>query len=159
MFVELVFFWNGANNHNRKYKGRDSDEKRNVLAFVSGFSADTLWLRHFGGRLGERADVEFTVVPAEEVPQELSEILEKNKAREIRMTYQDGEELYLIRGYGEQKTGGYSISVVECSEDEENLYFLTQLIGPEDPEGLSEDPSYPYLVAKTARTDKNVEID
>ena len=104
-----------------------------------------------GGGMGERADVEFTVVPAEEVPQELSEILEKNKAREIR--------LYLIRGYGEQKTGGYSISVVECSEDEENLYFLTQLIGPEDPEGLSEDPSYPYLVAKTARTDKNVEID
>lgn len=112
-----------------------------------------------GGGMGERADVEFTVVPVEEVPQELSEILEKNKAREIRMTYQDGEELYLIRGYGEQKTGGYSISVVECSEDEENLYFLTQLIGPEDPEGLSEDPSYPYLVAKTARTDKNVEID
>lgn len=112
-----------------------------------------------GGGMGERADVEFTVVPPEEVPQELSEILEKNKAREIRMTYQDGEELYLIRGYGEQKTGGYSISVVECSEDEENLYFLTQLIGPEDPEGLSEDPSYPYLVAKTARTDKNVEID
>ena len=112
-----------------------------------------------GGGMGERADVEFTVVSAEEVPQELSEILEKNKAREIRMTYQDGEELYLIRGYGEQKTGGYSISVVECSEDEENLYFLTQLIGPEDPEGLSEDPSYPYLVAKTARTDKNVEID
>ena len=112
-----------------------------------------------GGGMGERADVEFTVVPAEEVPQELSEILEKNKAREIRMTYQDGEELYLIRGYGEQKTGGYSISVVECSEDEDKLYFLTQLIGPEDPEGLSEDPSYPYLVAKTARTDKNVEID
>lgn len=112
-----------------------------------------------GGGMGERADVEVTVVSAEEVPQELSEILEKNKAREIRMTYQDGEELYLIRGYGEQKTGGYSISVVECSEDEENLYFLTQLIGPEDPEGLSEDPSYPYLVAKTARTDKNVEID
>lgn len=112
-----------------------------------------------GGGMGEGADVEFTVVPAEEVPQELSEILEKNKAREIRMTYQDGEGLYLIRGYGEQKTGGYSISVVECSEDEENLYFLTQLIGPEDPEGLSEDPSYPYLVAKTARTDKNVEID
>ena len=112
-----------------------------------------------GGGMGGRADVEFTVVPTEEVPQELSEILEKNKAREIRMTYHDGEELYLIRGYGEQKTGGYRISVVECSEDEENLYFLTQLIGPEDPEGLSEDPSYPYLVAKTARTDKNVEID
>lgn len=108
---------------------------------------------------GERTAVEVTVVPAEEIPQELSEILEKNKAREIRMTYLDGEELYLIRGYGEQKTGGYSISVKECSEDGENLYFLTQLIGPERTEGLSEEPSYPYLVAKTDRTDKNVEID
>ena len=108
---------------------------------------------------GERAAVKFTVVPAAEVPQELLEILEKNKEREIRMTYQDGEELYLIRGYGEQKTGGYSISVTECSEDEENLYFLTQLIGPERAEGLSEEPSYPYLVAKTERTEKNVEID
>ena len=108
---------------------------------------------------GERTAVEFTVAAAEEVPQELLEILEKNKEREIRMTYQDGEDLYLIRGYGEQKTGGYSISVTECSEDEENLYFLTQLIGPERAEGLSEETSYPYLVAKTARTEKNVEID
>lgn len=107
----------------------------------------------------ERAAVEFTVVPAEEAPQELLEILEKNKEREIRMTYQDGGQLYLIRGYGEQKTGGYSISVTECSEDEENLYFLTQLIGPERAEGLPEEPSYPYLVAKTERTEKNVEID
>ena len=159
MFVKLVFFWNGANNHNRKYKGRDSDEKGTCWLLCLVFLLTLCGCGTSGGGMGERADVEFTVVSAEEVPQELSEILEKNKAREIRMTYQDGEELYLIRGYGEQKTGGYSISVVECSEDEENLYFLTQLIGPEDPEGLSEDPSYPYLVAKTARTDKNVEID
>ena len=41
------------------------------------------------------------------------------------MTYQSGEELYLIKGYGQQMTGGYSIQVAELSLSD-TAVFLKQ---------------------------------
>lgn len=107
----------------------------------------------------QRQPIEFTVADPRELPEELLEIIEENKTGEIRMAYEDGEDLYLIRGYGTQKTGGYSISVAECSEDEETIWLDTQLIGPADQEKLSKDPSYPYLVIKMEMRDKEVEME
>ena len=98
------------------------------------------------------------MVEMRKVPAELAEIIEKNKKNEIRMTYTQGEELYLIRGYGEQKTGGYSIAVAECTEDEETVWLDTRLIGPQEQEKLSKEPSYPCLVIKTEVRDKEVMI-
>ena len=79
--------------------------------------------------MGERADVFTVVLEAEEVPQELSRNSGKENrgAREIRMTYQD-ERAVSDTWVRRTEDGGYNISVVEYSEDEENLYFLTQLI-------------------------------
>ncbi len=111
-----------------------------------------------GRQESERQAIDFTVVEQRKLPEELLEIIEENKAGEIRMAYEDGEDLYLIRGYGEQKTGGYSIAVKECSEDEETILLDTQLIGPKDQENLSKDPSYPYLVVKMELRDKEVDI-
>ena len=105
-----------------------------------------------------RSEVDFEVVPKEELPAPLAEAVEENKKDEIRMTYMDGEDLYLIRGYGEQATGGYSISVLECSEDEEKVYLDTRLLGPENPDEISRDPSYPYLALKIDMRDKEVVI-
>ena len=106
----------------------------------------------------QRQPVEFTVVDAQGLPEELLEIIEQNKTGEIRMAYEDGEDLYLIRGYGTQKTGGYSISVTECCEDEETIWLDTQLIGPKEQENLSQDPSWPYLVIKMEMREKKAEI-
>ena len=103
-----------------------------------------------------RSEVDFEVVPKEELPAPLAEAVEENKKDEIRMTYMDGEDLYLIRGYGEQATGGYSISVLECSEDEEKVYLDTRLLGPENPDEISRDPSYPYLALRIDMRDKEV---
>ena len=105
-----------------------------------------------------RSEVDFEVVPKEELPAPLAEAVEENKKDEIRMTYMDGEDLYLIRSYGEQATGGYSISVLECSEDEEKVYLDTRLLGPENPDEISRDPSYPYLALKIDMRDKEVVI-
>lgn len=105
-----------------------------------------------------RRDIEFTVVAQEKLPQKLLQAIEENKKNEIRMTYTDGEDMYLIRGYGEQKTGGYSITVSECTEDETTILFDTQLIGPSGQEGLSKDPSYPCLVVKIEAREKEVMI-
>ena len=106
----------------------------------------------------ERSEVEFTVVSKEEIPKELAAEIEKNKQGEIRMEYTDGENQYLIRGYGEQKTGGYSISVIECTEDEETLYLDTRLLGPANEEQITKEPSYPYIVLKIEAREKEVMI-
>lgn len=105
-----------------------------------------------------REEMDFTVVASDEIPEELAAEIEKNKKSEIRMAFMDGDEMYLIRGYGEQKTGGYSISVMECTEDEEKIYLDTRLIGPSNEEQLSKDPSYPCIVLKIEARDKDVEI-
>lgn len=107
---------------------------------------------------GERKAVDFTVVEQQKLPEELKKLIEENKKKEIRMTYEDGEDLYLIRGYGEQKTGGYSIAVQECSEDEETVLLDTQLLGPPGDGELSKEPSYPYLVVKIEMREKEVRI-
>ncbi len=108
---------------------------------------------------GEQVEVDFTVVTPDEIPQELLTIIEENKENEMRLTWMDGEEMYLIRGYGKQATGGYSIGIAECTEDEECLWFDTRLIGPQDEETLSKEPSWPYLVVKIAATEKEVIIE
>ncbi|MCD7745152.1 MAG: protease complex subunit PrcB family protein [Lachnospiraceae bacterium] len=108
---------------------------------------------------GEPSEVDFAVVTPEDIPQELLTIIEENKEKEMRLTWTDGEEMYLIRGDGKQATGGYSIGIAECTEDEDCLWFDTRLIGPQDEEALSKEPSWPYLVVKIAATQKEVIIE
>lgn len=103
--------------------------------------------------------MEFTIVEEQKLPLELLQIIEENKKGEIRMTYEDGKELYLVRGYGKQKTGGYSICVVSCTENQTQICCDTRLIGPEHPEELPEEPSFPYLVVRIAAQKKEVQID
>lgn len=106
-----------------------------------------------------RQKIDFTVVEQREIPEKLMEVIEKNKQEEIRLSYRDGGFLYLVRGYGKQKTGGYSIAVVECTEDETAIWFDTRLLGPESQEKLPDDPSYPYLVVKMELREKEVMIE
>ena len=56
-------------------------------------------------------DLEFTVVGDGEVPEELKNIIGEKQAAPFKLTYSDGQGLYIVQGYGEQETGGYSIAV------------------------------------------------
>ncbi len=50
--------------------------------------------------------LDFTVVPAEDVPDELKTILEANKESEMMISYRNLRDyLYIIRGYGKQYRG------------------------------------------------------
>lgn len=106
----------------------------------------------------ERTELVYTVEDIRNLPQELQNIIEEHKKQEIRLSYTDGSDLYLIRGYGEQQTGGYSIAVRECSEDEQSILLDTMLIGPHNPEEMKEEPSYPYVVLKTEQKEKEIII-
>lgn len=106
----------------------------------------------------KRVAVEFQVVPFDEAPQKLQEIVENHKKEEIKMTWEGEEGLYLIRGYGEQPTGGYSISAdaVELSED--GLHVTTTLIPPQQVPAARE-ASYPCIILFVENTGQEVTFE
>ncbi len=101
----------------------------------------------------------YTVVDPDEVPEELQEIIEKNRGYEMKMSYLADQVLYAVRGYGKQKTGGYSIQVNGVWSTEEEIHVDTSLIGPSPDREVKEEPSYPCLVLNLGRTEKQVVFD
>ena len=106
---------------------------------------------------GERTPVEYAIVKQEELPDEAVEFIEQRKKKEFQMTYLVGDVLYLLKGYGEQMTGGYSIQVEEVSESENGVFCKTRLIGPSEGNQNGE-PSYPCIVLKIKKTGKPVQF-
>lgn len=94
-----------------------------------------------------REPLDYTLVNSREVPEEIKKLIETKKTREFQMTYQSGEDLYLIKGYGQQLTGGYSIQVEELGISENAVFFRTKLLGPQEDEAGKE-PSCPCIVVK-----------
>lgn len=95
----------------------------------------------------KRTPLEYEVVEPEQLPEEAAALVEEKKASEFRVTYQSGKELYLIRGYGKQMSGGYSIQVKDLSVSSTAVFFETKLMGP-SAEEQSGEPSYPYIAVK-----------
>ena len=120
-----------------------------ILIFLSGCSMQT-------NQTEKLQDLEYTIVEEADLPEELRTILEEKKKESFKLTYEAEDSLYLCVGYGEQATGGYSISVNELYLSENAIYFDTNLIGPESSEPAAEAASYPYLAVKTAYLDKPV---
>lgn len=94
-------------------------------------------------------DLEFTVVGEADVPQELAQIIAEKKAAPFKLTYSNDQGLYIVTGYGEQATGGYSITVKELYLTENSIVIDTELKGPEKGEPTGAEVSYPYIVVQT----------
>ena len=101
-------------------------------------------------------DLDYHVVAEEEIPDELKKQIGEKKAADFKLTYETPEQLYIVRGYGEQATGGYSIQVSELYLSNNAVFFKTALIGPRKGENAAKNPSYPYVVVQTEKVDKNV---
>lgn len=94
-------------------------------------------------------DLDFTVVKSEDIPGELQKVIEEKKESEFKVTYEDGEDLYIVVGYGSQETNGYSIEVNELYLTENAVYIDTNLLGPSKDEKVREATVSPYIVVKT----------
>lgn len=104
-------------------------------------------------------DLDFTVVEADEEPQALVEIISEKKEEPFQMSYTLGEDLYIVVGYGEQESGGYSIQVNECYETDSSIFVDTTLLGPDSQEEMANTVTYPYIVIKTESIpDKMIEF-
>lgn len=94
-------------------------------------------------------DLEFTVVGESDLPEELKNLIMEKKAAPFKLTYSNDQGLYIVVGYGEQPTGGYSIEVDELYLTENAIVIDTELEGPEKGEPTGVEKSYPYVVVRT----------
>ena len=106
---------------------------------------------------GKRTPLKYTVADHSQIPEEAAKLIEEKKKKEFQMAYQKGEDLYLIKGYGRQMSGGYSIQVTDLSASVNAVFFETKLIGPTE-EVQGGEPSYPYIVVKTEYRDVPVQF-
>ncbi len=104
-------------------------------------------------------DIDFTVVPEENIPKELRTLIDNKKKGEFIVSYGDKENLFIAVGYGEQPIGGYSIQVKELYETKNNIFIDTEFIGPSKSEDVSQTLSYPYIVVQMEYIDKQVRSD
>lgn len=114
------------------------------------------------GMSGERniklRDLDFTVLSEEKISEELKTVIAEKGSEPFRLTYSDNQNLYISIGYGEQKTGGYSIAVDELYLTDDAVHVSTSLLGPDitgQKSGAGK-PTTPYIVIKTELLDKTV---
>lgn len=101
-------------------------------------------------------DLDFTVVEDADLPDRLMTLINERKMNPFKFKYTDNEFLYIVQGYGGQKSGGYSISVDEMYLAENAVYIKTNLIGPGKNEPVTQAITYPYVVVKIEFIDKPV---
>ncbi|MBU5482098.1 protease complex subunit PrcB family protein [Blautia sp. MSJ-19] len=106
---------------------------------------------------GNRTPLSYTVAEFSQIPEEAQELIREKKESEFQLAYQRGEDLFLIKGYGRQMSGGYSIQVKELSASSNAIFFETKLIGPSE-EVQGGEPSFPYIVIRTEYRDVPVQF-
>lgn len=101
-------------------------------------------------------DLDFTVVEEADIPEELLSMINGKKVQPFKFSYGDDEYLYIARGYGSQRSSGYSISVHDLFLADNAIYFKTEFIGPSKQDLVSQTITYPYIVVKIEFIDKPV---
>lgn len=109
-------------------------------------------------------DLDFTVVGEKDISEELKKHIDERKEETFTLIYKDGENMYLIIGYGRQSGGGYSIRVNDLYLGEQAVNVSTSLEGPdagqnEEKEITSEIASFPYIVLKIETIEAPVIFD
>lgn len=120
-----------------------------VLALISGCASSKQDRKKL-------KDIDYTIIEDRDLPEKLSEAIEQKKEAEFKLSFTTDTDLYLVHGYGEQETGGYSIVVRDLYLTENALYFDTELLGPENGSDPQKKPSYPYIVVKTKKYKQNI---
>mgnify|MGYP000293799660 CR=1 FL=1 len=119
------------------------------IFFLQHFFCSTSFCRmQCGNRLNRTkiSDLDYTIAAEADIPEELQNDIEEKKAADFKMTYKDSEFLYIVRGYGEQETGGYSICIRDLYLTSNAIIFDTELIGPRKGETISKSPNVIHIL-------------
>lgn len=125
------------------------------ILIVCGF---VFWACGTDSKPEKTGDISYTVVPEDEIPEELHKLIEERKESEFRLSFSDGENLYLAAGYGRQETGGYSIQVKELYLADDVIYMDTELLGPlpEETADSGDSTAAPWIAVKMQQMDKTI---
>lgn len=105
--------------------------------------------------LEKQADLEYTLIAPEDIPQELMTQIEGAMEDEMKLTFCDGGYLYLVKGYGKQPAGS-SIQVLALYQAKDGIVFDTQLLGGGENTGDDTTSACPYIVVKLLSDEQNV---
>lgn len=103
--------------------------------------------------------LEFIILDEDEIPEKLQQKIEEEKEKPFQLSFSDGKDLYIVIGYGQQETGGYSIKVHTVEKQPESIRVITELIAPKKGETVIEVLTYPYIVMKTKDLQLPVEFE
>ena len=84
-----------------------------------------------------------------DIPAGLQDMIAKKREKPFKLTYADGQDMYIVIGEGPQQGGGYSVSVLELYLTDNSVVIRTELTGPEKGEASGTELSYPVLIVKT----------
>ncbi|MCR5792839.1 MAG: protease complex subunit PrcB family protein [Lachnospiraceae bacterium] len=101
-------------------------------------------------------DIDFTVVKEEDYPDEVKALIEKQKYEPFQSVFLDGAYMYVLVGYGEQNTTGYSIRIEGVYETPTSIVVDTNLLGPQPDAELTGENTFPLIVLKMKPSDKEV---
>lgn len=101
-------------------------------------------------------DIDYCIVEENDIPKELMAKIQEKKAADLKMVFENDDFVYIVRGYGEQETGGYSIQVTDVYLTKNAVVFRSNLVGPSKDQVKNVVPSYPYVVLKIQNMEKNV---
>lgn len=109
---------------------------------------------------GEKiSNIEFSILDEDDAPQEVKDYIEEQKKEPFRFTYTNCEKYYIVIGYGEKPTGGYSVQVKELYETNKSIIVETELLGPSKDDVVSMALTYPYIIIQTEYIDKPVSYE
>ncbi len=94
-------------------------------------------------------EIDYTIVTGSSVPEDLQSLINDRKKESFELTFSEHSYLYIIKGYGKQKSGGYSIKINNFYKAEDALVLDTDLLGPKTEDTVQKKASYPYIVLKT----------
>ena len=100
-------------------------------------------------------DVEYTIVPENEIPQEVKKVIDEKKGSEFKLADTDPEYTYILIGYGKQDYQGYSIILKKLYETTNSIYVQTKFKGPKEYSNIQSE-TFPYIVIKIESTNKNI---
>lgn len=149
-------------NMKQKFFNDKGGKKRGLAGYAAMIMSFMLVFGIWGGCGIEKTDgkkirdLEYEMVEEEDIPEELKSKIEEKKEADFKLTFESDRFLYIVRGYGEQETGGYSIQILDFYLTKNAIVFDTNLMGPSKDEVKNTAPSFPYLVIRIENQDKNI---
>ena len=123
-----------------------------ALLLAAGLSGCTKQEQKFQ----KTGEVEYTVMEEGAVPKELLEVIREKQQEPFRLTFLTEDSLYLVQGYGEKPTGGYSVVVSDLFSAQEGICVKTTLLGPAKDDKVTATKTFPYIVIRIQAVDSEV---